>query len=98
MKQIFASSVHIEASPAADIIKRLRRDQLVVLHSPVDDGSIHWVNWYERECLAQLDKSEVFISVITLLGNTRLGFNMKYWKQSGALRKVLCVVRVTSTP
>jgi hypothetical protein len=65
MKQIFVSSVHIEASPAADLVKRLRREQFVVSHSPVDDGSVHWGNWYKRQCLAQLDKSEVFISVIT---------------------------------
>ncbi|HEY0544720.1 MAG TPA: hypothetical protein VGC91_04915 [Pyrinomonadaceae bacterium] len=65
MKQIFVSSVHIETSPASDLVMRLRQEQFLVSHSPINDGSVNWGNWYEHDCFAELDKAEIFVSVIT---------------------------------
>ena len=67
MPHVFVSACRIDEAHAAALIERLRAESFSVSHSPrnpSDGEDVRWRNWYESGCRVELERADVFISVI----------------------------------
>ena len=65
MTTVFVSSCTIDSGHPSALVNKLRADGFEVLHSPGKDQHVNWGDWYKRDSLNALDRTDVFIVAVT---------------------------------
>jgi len=65
MTRVFVSSCTIDSGHPSALVNKLLAEGFEVLHSPRIDQGVNWGDWYNRDLLNALDRTDIFIIAVT---------------------------------